>query len=236
MSAWCSAVPHIFKSSLVCLLHSLSTSKKKTEKKTHHTRWTIRGPVMSLSCWKLLPILPFICQEIGWLILLQPWPGFGFGIAEMWAINFPVPNRGTHTVKTTKLPGWEGFQGFQDRLENLLLHTLGFKTPGWGGISTTKTYLKHQTSGGIWKAIGIEPNKMQWIKNPNKNQRLHWGVEQVLPALPNEFKGNSLPPIKFHSVQIGRYPNRKKERNHREKRKGLKFTDLNPQSPSEKDT
>lgn len=67
-----------------------------------------------------------------------------------------------------------------------------------------------------------------------------WGFEQtgttILPTVPKEFKGNSSPPIKFHSVQIERHRNRKKQRNQREKRKGLKFTDLNPQSPSEKDT
>ena len=72
--------------------------KKNTEKKKHHTRWTIRGPVMLEA-----PTDPTIYLPRNWLIDIAAavaHPGNWY--AEMLAINFPVPNRGTHSVKTKK--------------------------------------------------------------------------------------------------------------------------------------
>ena len=132
-------------------------------------RWTIHGPVMSLSCGKLLPILSFIYSIFIYYIYdiyiylfatkLADWHGCmpcpPLRRAEMLAINFPVPNRLQLVEKSS-------FQVGKDSRRN-------------GGIWTPKTYPNKNTtfSGGIWKTRDRTQQVSQWITKPNKNQRLH---------------------------------------------------------------
>lgn len=117
-----SCSPHLQASYACC---TASAHQKRGWENKHHMRWTIHGPVMSLSCGKLLSILSFIysifiCHESTWLTWLQAVPTleacWDFGNKLSCAESVAAGGKSSFQVgKGSRRNGGRGFGGLLRR-------------------------------------------------------------------------------------------------------------------------